>query len=242
MLTSLISIVDNFLSSSTELDQYSICCAVEDIEQTIRECFSDLKADVLLLQSTLETTISYSGSFAEFIDNVTPKSSQHIKFHYLNPSIGFFGRNKELTQLDSFLQDQDSIRYCVITGVGGAGKSKLVFEFVKEHEYDTKWKFVYITPERFEKIITFTKWDYDQNLVLVFDYAGNISTRIGKWLRTISETSNAARPRKIRLLLIERQGIKRDANERILFPYWYQKLVLTGEQKIELNNLLYQPD
>lgn len=242
LLTSLTNIVDNHLASVSELDQYSICCAVEDIEQTIKECFTDLKADVSLLQSTLETTISYSGSFAEFIDNISPKAFQNIKFHYLNPRIGFFGRVKELSQLDSFLQDQESIRFCVVTGVGGAGKSKLVFEFVRDHEFDTKWKFVYITPDRFEKITTFSKWDYDQNLLLIFDYAGNKSSKIGSWVRTLCETAASARPNKIRLLLLERQGFKKDASERISLPYWYQKFIGTGEQRIIISNLLYQPE
>lgn len=242
-LTPIFKKVDSYLQDSAkENPQYAANSAVEDIEDIIKQCLVTLKTDISSIKHDLEVAVAYSGSFAEFIDQIAPKPVLHIPFHYLNPRISFFGRINELQILDSFLSDSESIRMCVVSGVGGSGKSKLVHEFIRIHSYDTQWKFVYIQPDRFDKIINFNKWDYDQYLVVVIDYAGSISEKIGSWLRSLCSSIFPSRPRKIRLILLERQGIRYDIRGQVVFPHWYQQLIGTGEQRHIVSPLLYQQD
>lgn len=236
-------IIDDYLKNSQkDSNAYVTANAVDDFEELIKECITTLGSDIASIKQDLEISINYSGSFAEFIDQIAPKPQLHVPFHYLNPRISFFGRTKELQTLESFLFDPDPIRMCVVSGVGGSGKSKLVYEFVNLHSYDVNWKFVYIQPERFERILAFNRWEYDLNLAIIIDYAGRVSEEIGLWLKTLCGTVYPSRPNKLRLILLERQGTRFDISNHLVFPHWYQQLVGTGEQKYTVSPLIYQQD
>jgi len=236
-------IIDEYLQNSQKDSiAYATANAVDDFEEIIKDCITTLGSDIASIKQDLEISINYSGSFAEFIDQIAPKPQLHVPFHYLNPRISFFGRTKELQTLESFLFDPDPIRVCVVSGVGGSGKSKLVYEFVNLHSFDVNWKFVYIQPERFEKILDFNRWEYDLNLTIIIDYAGRVSEKIGLWLKTLCATVYPSRPNKLRLILLERQGTRFDISNRLVFPHWYQELIGTGEQKYTVSPLIYQQD
>lgn len=53
-------------------------------------------------------------------------------FHYKSATTSFHGRDEELSALRDFCSDEtDKFMWWAVTGVGGAGKSRLVYEFTQ---------------------------------------------------------------------------------------------------------------
>jgi chromosome segregation ATPase len=132
---------------------YSIALAVSDDEKkTARNCLETLldavkehlldgQTDISLVLAALEEsqnrlmacmkqTVEYKDSFAEMIDDMSPRAPNKMDFHYLNPLIGFYGRSEESKQINAFLKDERPLCFSVITGPAGAGKSKFVYHYI----------------------------------------------------------------------------------------------------------------
>ncbi|QQO09957.1 ATP-binding protein [Breznakiella homolactica] len=205
---------------------------VEEIKGIIKTTVSSLENRITFL----EGRVRYSGSFAEMVDSIEPKKANAIEFHYLNPIFGFYGRERETAFLSDFLDDPREILFTAVTGPGGAGKSKLVHSFVTANEYRPDWEMVYLSTGHIRNLSRFTQWDYDRGLLLIADYAGSVSGPLGIWYEMICSCSS--RPPKLRLLLLDRQGIKIQ-NEEIIYPQWLQDFFGTGERAIKIKETFF---
>ena len=176
-------------------------------------------------RSELERYISYHGSFAEYIDSLKYTTTKELEYHYLNGSIRFQGRKKEFEYLDRFIMDQESFLFTVITGQGGAGKSKLAYHYMLQRLFDMDWKIVFPNHNQIRKIKDLIEWKYPKKLMIIIDYAGEISKEIGDWFSTLIHTHHR---NTIRICLLERQGITEDKNGHIIEPFWYQTIIEAG--------------
>lgn len=143
-------------------------------------------------------------SFAYMIDHIKPKEHSTNSFHYLNPAIGFWGRDKEIQALEDFLIDDRKIAFLGIVAPGGCGKSKLAYEFTQRHCDDPTWKMEYLEKAQIHRLFDFPNYCYPKNLLLIVDYAGLHAKVLGEWLYHLSSLPNECRPSKIRIFLLER--------------------------------------
>lgn len=174
------------------------------------------------VEAELEVFLYRHGSFAEFIDSIRAPEVRMMDYHYLNPRIGFVRRDKEFDYLDSFLDAPEGLLSLAITGPGGIGKSKLMHQYMLERKYDSEWKSVFLEQFHIQKLCDYTDWRYPKNLMLIMDYAGACARTIGQWIRGIFCSTN--RPEKLRIILLERQGLMKLGGEQTIEPLWYQQL------------------
>ena len=125
----------------------------------------------------------------------------------------FSGRNAELKRLEDYCAAEGRILWWAVTGPGGMGKSRLVYEFCKRKQADG-WK-----TERFEahpsrgspvrSLEELAAWtpDISKTIVVLDDVQAHIET-VCSWLSKMDRT---ARSEDLRILLLERDGKNLDS-------------------------------
>jgi hypothetical protein len=201
------------------------------------------------LMTRMQQAVEYAGSFAEMIDTMSPKRTNGVEFHYLNPRIiECYGREDEGEQLSAFLEDDRPLCFSVITGPAGAGKSKFVYHYVNPDENcanpDTKmppgWKAAYLSKRQIERMMSLSNWKYPKDLLLIIDYAGETAEETGVLLHEMRLRQNDTLRGKIRFLLIERQNVSADAYGSLIWPTWFERLCADERKIILQEELLYR--
>ena len=132
--------------------------------------------------------------------------SPSSRFHYKSGAVSFHGRQEELEQLREFCgQEHVAFRWWAVTGAGGAGKSRLVYEFGQEME-SSGWNVLWLNSthmDQLESLSILTK------TLVVVDYAQAYLGPLGHWMEQLAQ-----RPRMVpvRLLLLERDGESLDSS------------------------------
>lgn len=210
-----------YLEKVDERDRFLAGKTIEEVERLLKEYISSSHGRIM-------EAIAYQGSFAEYIDGIQQPSDNQKILHYRNKLLKFQGREQELQILRAFLRDEAAISWMAVTGDGGSGKSKLLYQFTDEMEADKEWKTVWLHRDNCESVLRFNGWAYPCNLLFVVDYAGAVADRIGQWIEMLDR--NRRRPVKVRFVLLEREGIGREQGAEIE-PMWYQNLKGFGEQE-----------
>ena len=130
------------------------------------------------------------------LSNQSPSS----RFHYKSGAVSFHGRQEELEQLREFCGQED-VAFCwwAVTGAGGAGKSRLVYEFGREMER-ASWNVLWLNSAHMDHLDTLP---IPTKTLVVVDYAQAYLGPLGHWMEQLAQ-----RPRlvPVRLLLLERDG------------------------------------
>lgn len=120
----------------------------------------------------------------------------------------FTGRNQELESLEAFCNSDENISWWAVTGPGGMGKSRLVYEFSNQKRKDG-WKI-----ERFEarpykgssakRIEDLNGWipEIPRTIVVLDDVQAHMKL-VRRWL---NDAVHRPRSEKLRILLLEREG------------------------------------
>ena len=120
----------------------------------------------------------------------------------------FTGRNQELGSLEAFCDSDERISWWAVTGPGGMGKSRLVYEFSNQKRKDG-WKI-----ERFEarpykgssarRIEDLNGWvpEIPRTIVVLDDVQAHMEL-VRRWL---NDAVHHPRSEKLRILLLEREG------------------------------------
>jgi len=153
----------------------------------------------IILEKLLEETNPISYQTLSYHFSSLPKNIES-SFSYKANITDFFGRNNELIELTNFCNDNHAFLWWAVTGSGGCGKSRLVYEFTKKLENDS-WQ-VYWSQ---------TLNDNDLNnlnitnskTIIVIDYVQAYAHIIGKWMENIA---GKERVFPLRILLIEQIG------------------------------------
>ncbi len=223
----------NFFSMVDAKDLFLVNQQSDQIEKAFKDYIQAQNEE-------LQEFIKYHGSFAEYIDSLELKPSishstkeslsPNLLFHYLNPEIGFVRRDDQFKFLNGFLEKDARLLCLAITGYGGIGKSKLLYQYALELRHNLEWKTVILDRSLVDKLCGFTEWNYPKNLLLVIDYAAEKSKTLGEWIRAIQQSHS--RPYKMRIILLERQGITK-ANEQTIYPLWYQQIAKASGNYLE---------
>ncbi len=126
-------------------------------------------------------------------------------FHYNSDKFKFCGREEELKRLREFFDSKGEFKWWAITGAGGAGKSRLAFEFGKIIREDGCTA-ITLTDQDYRKLETGSFDLLDQaagDILIIADYINRHIKAIESLLRNISERELC---HKVRLLMIERSG------------------------------------
>ena len=76
---------------------------------------------------------SQDSPFAQKINTLSDKAKNNKNpFHYLNANLGYYGREAERAEFIDFLESDEIISTIAVTGYGGSGKSKFVYETITQ--------------------------------------------------------------------------------------------------------------
>ena len=155
---------------------------------------------VILERLLEETAPSKYEEMNRYVERYIPISKPEHRFMYDSGYIGFTGRAKELEQLMDFCQNPKQISWWAVTGPGGMGKSRLVYEFTEARKKEG-WKIVWLNQNIYPRLLDWPL-PVDQ-CILVADDVQSYLQAIGEW---ISSVSKKKRSEKLRVLLLEREG------------------------------------
>ena len=133
-----------------------------------------------------------------------PDQSPSSRFHYKSGAVSFHGRQEELEQLREFCGQEDvAFRWWAVTGAGGAGKSRLVYEFQQKIE-GSGWNVLWLNSSHMDQLESL---HFPTKTLVVVDYAQAYLGPLGRWMEQLAQ-----RPRlvPVRLLLLERDGASLD--------------------------------
>ncbi|MFN0095815.1 MAG: tetratricopeptide repeat protein [Dehalococcoidia bacterium] len=122
----------------------------------------------------------------------------------------FLGRQPELAALRAWLDDdQERLSLRVITGRGGAGKTRLALHLARE-ALRRGWHAGFIAdPAELERE-DLGRWELETHTLVIVDYAAGRAAQVANWLRSFPdqwfETPPAPGRMRLRVLLLERQG------------------------------------
>lgn len=130
------------------------------------------------------------------LSNQSPSS----RFHYKSGAVSFHGRREELEQLREFCgQEHVAFRWWAVTGAGGAGKSRLVYEFGQEME-SSGWNVLWLNSAHMDHLDTLP---ISTKTLVVVDYAQAYLGHLGCWIEKLDQRDHLV---PVRLLLLERDG------------------------------------
>ena len=171
--------------------------------------------------------------FAQYVDSEQPLIVTLSAYDYRARYIPFCFRQKEITHLDQFCADARLVAWWAIVGGGGAGKSRLAYEYMQARS-SSEWKILFLREEFFAqaggggKYQQFDDWSHPKNLLLIVDYVQRYSKAVPQWIESLIAKKSDGN--KIRILLLERTGEDglwyRDFAERPgLVEYKYDSLL-----------------
>jgi tetratricopeptide (TPR) repeat protein len=132
-------------------------------------------------------------------DTFESESEEISRFLFRTRRVPLFGRDDELRELQTFLDDPRQFTWCAVTGPGGSGKSRLALEFCLQ--LPPKWR------AGFLKVWTsseFRAWTPNRPTLIVIDYVSARATDIGLIVRGL-EGRSLTLPFPVRLVLLERE-------------------------------------
>lgn len=197
------------------LTHYAILdCNEDDIDKYIGE-LGDIGVRAILypkgqyscLRTILKKLLAETDpeGYKNYISTEKPKMVSQ-RFKYSEEITEFIGRNEQIEELKKFvISEKSSFSWWAIVGPGGAGKSRLAFEFIKQARAGqllasfTNYYFVGVVeelppPARFL-----------HNSLIVIDYVRSHCLKLGNWLVDL-DNHTVEYDIIIRVLLIEREG------------------------------------
>ena len=183
--------------------------------------------------------------FSDYIDHEVKALGQALQeehldnpFSYRSQVVSFVGREEELELLKKFLSDEQNISLISITGSGGSGKSRLIYQFVREHTSSADWAFVHLDWSHFNANVLNQaplEYGYNKHLVLILDYVLADAKEIGQWIRTIENHHAPDFQKKLRIIVLEREVYSPDLDRP---PFWYDQMIVSN--KLQRSSVLYR--
>lgn len=234
-LCSLYNMVDIFcrkhLSYNERYSLQFVLSAKAEIKEFLNSFASEAMKSLHGIENDL-IDLKEESSFRRILESVGDIAVGSMNtFHYLNSQmIKIYGRNSQLALLNEFLDAPSNFSFCIITGPGGIGKSKLAFSFMQqEKEHRKGWNMHFINDVILSKMANCEVWNHNSNTLLIVDYAGTSLDLLHKSFVKIAEREKCFNY-KLRIILLDRVGMTRkydpNTNEVVVdYPYWYSFMI-----------------
>lgn len=194
----------------------------------------------VILEHLLEETDLKSYSALPAHVGALKSSGLSTRFSYKAEIVPFVGRKYELQKLSEFLGNADiAFRWWAIIGPGGAGKSRLAYEFQKH--LSPAWKVFYLGPNDYSNLSSLTE-QLTQKTLLIADYVQENARALGKWMEQLNEKRRCL---PIRVLLVERAENNLCADEEdntSTYSAWTQQLYADTHYDQRLRDSCYQDE
>lgn len=207
-----------------------------NIDAKKEENIKELKMEVLELKEK-----NKERSFTDIVDSFRINDNRINKLYFKCQYMKFYGRERELSRLEKFLDSDENILIYTICGEQGVGKSKLAYSFIQQQIEQEYWKMIFIDGSILKKINSYNEYYYKENLLIVIDNISKAPFEFAEWLSFILQLSDSNLPPKLRLLLLDRTGVIKD-NEFVVFPEWYQIILDNYVDLDYLSNFVYNFD
>ena len=118
--------------------------------------------------------------------------------------IKYTGRTAELSALERFCSSPVTNEWWAVTGPGGMGKSRLIYEFTNQKQKDG-WQILWFNRDQYDRL-TSLRLPAKNTIVVLDDVQADIQSA-GEWLKIMR---TYRRINRLRILLIERDGLDYD--------------------------------
>jgi len=145
----------------------------------------------------------------------TDFESPHL-LYYPNLKIKTVGYSGELALLKKFLKQKYPFQWCLVTGEGGTGKSKLCYDFMRsvKRKWWKPWGWEPCMPTRTAKAFNMSELKsciehLPRKTLFILDYAEYNIKEINEWMSSLP--AGKYNKKKIRLILIQRRASESQA-------------------------------
>ena len=114
--------------------------------------------------------------------------------------IKYVGRTAELADLERFCSSQYTNAWWAVTGPGGMGKSRLIYEFTNQKQNEG-WSILWFSRDQYDRLTELSL--PSENTIVVLDDVQADTQTAGAWLNAMR---NHRRINRLRILMIEREG------------------------------------
>ena len=114
--------------------------------------------------------------------------------------IKYVGRTAELADLERFCSSQYTNAWWAVTGPGGMGKSRLIYEFTNQKQNEG-WSTLWFSRDQYDRLTELSL--PSENTIVVLDDVQADTQTAGAWLNAMR---NHRRINRLRILMIEREG------------------------------------
>ncbi|NBB16023.1 hypothetical protein GVN21_11710 [Caulobacter sp. SLTY] len=120
------------------------------------------------------------------------------RLSFQNPAIPFVGRERQLAEIEAFLDDPAMFRWHMVVGGGGAGKSRFALELARRQEGEWRVGFA----QQIRKFVQPAFWNPGRPHLVIVDYVLSEAKELGELLAWCVGLPQSGP--KIRVLLLER--------------------------------------
>lgn len=223
--------------SCAKLIDSDLCKYTVDVLKKWKKISEELSREELEGNSNKTKNIH---TFSDFIELLKYENNYTGILDYRNKQIGLYGREKEVKEIELFLNDERDFMLYILCGETGIGKSKLINSFIHKEKQNKDWKMFLFDYAMFKKVLCFNEFSYTKKLFIAFDNVGKYSIEFAQWLDFLLHLKKEFMPFKLKLLLIEREGLYYK-DELIELPNWYKNISKTIGNSV-LNNFLFNYD
>ena len=164
---------------------------------------------IILEELLRETGPDKYREYKEYTADLLPEEGSKNPFVYDARVIGFYGREEELQVLSDFAEADDKFAWLAITGEGGSGKTRLVYEFTNGMRLKG-WNIIKVgrddlqNPAELNKRVT----EGGKNIVWA-DYGQSFAKELGRWMTNLASPPFSSTNR---IIVIEREQSEIDSS------------------------------
>ncbi|WP_444994760.1 ankyrin repeat domain-containing protein [Aliikangiella sp. IMCC44359] len=133
-----------------------------------------------------------------YIDSHSSSASIDLN-PYNHSSVNLYRRDEEIKQLTEFLNEEDKFSFMFVIAPSGAGKTRLVSEWMRNNVSDNEWQAGFVYENSLENLKKWRNWKPTCNALIVVDYI----YRFKDVIDLIVKAGERKQEYKIRLLILD---------------------------------------
>lgn len=172
------------------------------IEENYKKAVFELKKELLIIKNNIQAVIDNTKVQPQIKNDSIIIDKPNFQFHYTQRITNFLGREEEINSLKEFYNSEKSFYWWLLTGQGGAGKSRLALELCIElRQLNVNCGFISFSQI---KDVNWNNWYPEVPTLYIVDYVANEYMIALNWIQYLTNRTDFQLP--IRILLVERES------------------------------------